>query len=128
MGERVRTANADVPIVDLAQQQRERNRQPLAVGRIARERRVKREMRLDSIVLEMVVEEFVDRLMTQMNAQVFALFLDAPSYQRLGALLHRSRRRLHQRAQNQVAVTARFFVNRAKSVSILARKTRDRFA
>ena len=85
-------------------------------------------MSLDSIVLEMVVEEFVDRLMAQMNAQVLALFLDAPGHQRLGDVLHRDRRRVHQRAQNQVAVAARFFVDRAKSVSILARKTRDRFA
>ena len=34
MGERVGTANADMPVVDLAQQQRERNGQPSAISRV----------------------------------------------------------------------------------------------
>ena len=63
-------------------------------------------MSLDAIVLEMVVEEFIDGLMAQMNAQVLALFLDAPRDQRFGDVLDRGRRRIHQRAQDQVAVAA----------------------
>ena len=105
-----------------------RNRETAAIGRVSRQPRMKREMRLDLLVLEMTVEKFVDGLMPQVHAQELALLLDPPRHQRLGDLLHRDRRRIHQRAQNQIAIAARFLVDGAERIGILAREARDRCA
>src|SRR5271169_2039209 len=118
----MRPADTHVPVVDLAEQQWERNRETAAIGRVSRQRRMKREMSLDLLVLEMTIEKFVDGLMTQVHAQELALLLNAPRHQRLGDLLHRDRRRIHQRTQNQIAIAARFLVDGMESVSILARE------
>jgi len=128
VGERVRAADADVPVVDLPHQQREGGRQALAVRAVAGERGVKREVRLDLVVLEVLVEELVDADAPEVDAQELGLVLHAPGDQRLGDVVHRQRRRVHQGHQDEVEVPLGLFDQAVKGVRVLLREARDRGA
>ena len=126
--ERVRAADAEVPVVDLSDKQRERDSEALAVGGVSGDGGVERQVRLHLRVLEVLIEELVDAHAAEVNAEELALAFDAPGDERLRDVLHRYRRRVHQREEDHVEVALGFLVQAPERVRILLRKPGDRGA
>ena len=108
--ELMRTADADVPVIHLADQQRERHGEPLQVRRVAGNGRLEGQHRFDLVALEVLVQKLVDRHVPQMDAQKLRLVGDLPDDERLGDIEQRDGRRVHQRTQDQVQVTLHLIV------------------
>jgi hypothetical protein len=92
-----------------------------------RERR-EREMSLDLLVLEMLVEELVDGQAAEVDAQKLRFLLHAPRHQRLGDVVHGDRRRIHESQQNEIQIALGLLVEPTKRVGILGGEARNRRA
>ena len=79
----VRPAHTDVPIVHLPHQQRERDRQSPAIRGVPGDGGLESQLRLHLVVLEVLVQELVDRHVSQMHAQELRLVSYLPHHQGL---------------------------------------------
>jgi hypothetical protein len=124
--EPVRAAEAELPVVDLADQQREADREPLGVGGIAADRRVEGEMRLDRVALEVPIEELCDRRAAQLRLEELRALVQAEGHQRLREVVDPHRWPVHERLEHQVHVAARLGLQAPEGVGVALGEARDR--
>jgi len=126
MGQSVRTIDAALPVVYLAQHEREGNREALNIGQVSTDNSVECQHRFDLIVFKILVKEIVDGQGAVRCPEKFRFFLYFPGCQGARHVIQIDRCTVHKRGDHHGLKALDLPVKTPEGIGILFTETSHR--